>query len=295
MEQEKEPLAEGPFGLKESVLDLIIINVLALIAIAVVLTLPDGNILRVVFGIPFLLFLPGYAIVSMLWPKKDLGDLERIALSIGLSIATIIVIGFALNYTPWGISLVPILVACFGVVIVTSFLASYMRMRIVGNERFIFKFQLKALKLDFLKVDKITSILIAISIIIAGSVLVYVVLLPKQGDTYTEFYILDQNGTTSDYPKNLKKGENGSIKIGIVNHEGERTNYTVRINLINGTGAQNDTWNFSISIDIKEKYEQDFNFNITSNDTYRLEFLLYRGLEIDPYLELHLNDIIVRD
>lgn len=295
MEQEKEPLPEKQLGLKESFLDLIIINVLTVIAIVLVLALPDGNLLRIAFGIPFLLFIPGYAIVSVLWPKKDLGDLERISLSIGLSIATIIVIGLALNYTPWGISLVPILVACFAVVIITSLLASYLRMRIAGDERFIFKFQLKMLKLDFLKVDKITSILIVISLIVAGSVLVYVVLLPKQSDAYTEFYILDQNGTTSDYPKNLKTGEYGTIIIGIVNHENERTNYTIRINLRNNTGALNDTWNFSIEIDIEEKYEHNFNFNISSNDTYRLEFFMYREMEIEPYLELHLNDIIVRD
>ena len=43
------------------------------------------------------------------YPKKeDLGPLERLALSIGLSLALVPLLGLVLNYTPWGIRLNPI-------------------------------------------------------------------------------------------------------------------------------------------------------------------------------------------
>lgn len=46
------------------------------------------------------------------FPKEDeMEGIERIALSIGLSIAVVAIIGLVLNYTPWGIRLGPILVA----------------------------------------------------------------------------------------------------------------------------------------------------------------------------------------
>jgi len=68
--------------------------------------------LRIIVGFPLILFLPGYSLICALFPKKDeLNPIEKIALSIGLSIAIVVIIGLALNYTPWGIRLGPILLA----------------------------------------------------------------------------------------------------------------------------------------------------------------------------------------
>lgn len=65
---------------------------------------------RYVFGALAVLFLPGYALIEALYPKReDLDDLERLALSIGLSLALIPLVGLLLNYTPWGIRLDPII------------------------------------------------------------------------------------------------------------------------------------------------------------------------------------------
>jgi uncharacterized membrane protein len=56
--------------------------------------------------------LPGYTLIEALYPKKeDLSSLERLALSIGLSLALTPLVGLVLNYTPWGIRLKPILVS----------------------------------------------------------------------------------------------------------------------------------------------------------------------------------------
>ena len=56
-------------------------------------------------------FLPGYSLIAALFPRKDdLDGIERIALSFGLSIAITPLLGLALNYTPFGIRLLPILI-----------------------------------------------------------------------------------------------------------------------------------------------------------------------------------------
>lgn len=63
---------------------------------------------RYVLGAFYVLFLPGYAAVEALYPRGDeIGPLERLALSIGLSLAVVPLIGLALNYSPWGIRLEP--------------------------------------------------------------------------------------------------------------------------------------------------------------------------------------------
>jgi len=68
--------------------------------------------LRYILGSVFVLFLPGYMLIEALYPKpKDLETLERLALSIGLSLALVPLTGLLLNYTPWGIRLNPILIS----------------------------------------------------------------------------------------------------------------------------------------------------------------------------------------
>jgi hypothetical protein len=88
----------------------------ALVAVTLVVVFSvDTSVLlylRYVLGGVFVLFLPGFMLVSALYPRgEELDSLERIALSIGLSLAIVPLIGLALNYTPWGIRLEPIMVS----------------------------------------------------------------------------------------------------------------------------------------------------------------------------------------
>ena len=73
--------------------------------------IPGASILRLILGSIIVVFLPGYATIEALYPKEgELSSLERLALSIGLSLAIVPLIGLALNYTPWGIRLNPIII-----------------------------------------------------------------------------------------------------------------------------------------------------------------------------------------
>jgi hypothetical protein len=69
-------------------------------------------ILRWVLGSVFVLFIPGYVTVEALFPKgRELDSIERFALSVGLSLALVPLVGLLLNYTPWGIRLTPIVIS----------------------------------------------------------------------------------------------------------------------------------------------------------------------------------------
>jgi hypothetical protein len=63
---------------------------------------------RYVFGSVFVLFLPGYSLIRALFGSKELDSIERLALSIGLSLALVPMAGLLLNYTPWGIRTTPV-------------------------------------------------------------------------------------------------------------------------------------------------------------------------------------------
>jgi hypothetical protein len=63
---------------------------------------------RYLFGSLFVLFLPGYSFIKALFPLKEIDNIERAALSIGMSLAIVAINALVLNYTPWGISTTPI-------------------------------------------------------------------------------------------------------------------------------------------------------------------------------------------
>jgi uncharacterized membrane protein len=72
------------------------------------------------------LFLPGYAFIRALFPQKaqtatnteTMDNIERIALSIGMSLALTPIVGLILNYTPWGITLIPITLSLLALTVV---------------------------------------------------------------------------------------------------------------------------------------------------------------------------------
>ncbi len=64
---------------------------------------------RWIMGTIFVLYLPGYSLLHLLFPNgSDLDSLERFALNVGVSLALVPLIGLGLNLTPWGIRLIPI-------------------------------------------------------------------------------------------------------------------------------------------------------------------------------------------
>ncbi|MBC7090491.1 MAG: DUF1616 domain-containing protein [Nitrososphaeria archaeon] len=82
--------------------------------------------LRYVLGSLFVLFIPGYSLIEALYPREgDLTPLERLALSIGLSLALVPLVGLILNYTPWGIRLDPIVVSLSALTVSLTLTASY--------------------------------------------------------------------------------------------------------------------------------------------------------------------------
>lgn len=115
--------------------------VLATLLSALLAALTSGA-LRITFGLPFVLFFPGYTLLAALFPKRgDLSGVERIALSFGLSIAVSPLISLVLNYTPWGIRLYPILISITLFIIVTSAIGWYRQRTLPAADRLSINFK----------------------------------------------------------------------------------------------------------------------------------------------------------
>ena len=223
--------------------DLIIIDVLTLILILVITCFPV-TWLRIILGLPFLLFFPGYTIIAALFPRKEgLGGIERFTLSLGLSIAVVPLTGLILNYTPWGIKLYSILLSLSFFILAMSAIAWYKRRIYAPGDRFsvsfLYRQRLPGLKWrEMAGWDKVLSIVLAISILGAIGTLGYVIATPKVGEKFTEFYILGSEGKAANYPDKLVVGKEENVILGIANHEQETTSYRVEVWIVKGDAEE---------------------------------------------------------
>ena len=266
----------------------ILVTSLAMVPLAIFTSGP----LRIVLGLPFLLFFPGYVLVAALFPKKEsLSGIERVALSFGLSIAVVPLIGLILNYTPWGIRLYPILISVMSFIVAMSAIAWYRRGKLVLGERFSVSFRIKFPSWQGQgRLDRVLSVVLIVAIAGAIGTLAYVIATPKVGERFTEFYILGSQGKAENYTTNLTLGEKGEVILGIVNHEQEEMSYQVKA-MVNDTEGGVKIWlegengettlaaNNTIAVAAlanEEKWEREILFEpLQRGEGQKLEFLLF--------------------
>ena len=299
--------------------------------------------IRVVVGLAFVLFVPGYAFIAALFPEAgeppiadDAGDagleaeagglrdrgidgIERVALSFGLSIAIVPLIGLALNFTPFGIRLVPILASVSGFIVVATAVAAVRRRELPKEERFRVPYRewIAAGRSELFDpdstVDAALNVALVVAILLATSSVVYAVAVPPQGEQFTEFYVLgeDDDGelVAANYPEELVVGEPASLHVGIGNNEYETVEYTVVVQLQRVEGEGNETEvtdraelsRFSTTIAHNETWidERELAATAELDDAFvgeerRLTFLLYDGdvpaqpTRENAYRDLHL-------
>ena len=108
---------------------------------------------------------------------------------------------------------------------------------------------------------------------------------PSPSERFTEFYILGADGKAGNYPTNLTIGENGTVIIGVVNHENANTSYQLNVIYDNNILTQ-ETFNLKNN----EKKEISFSFSLNKTGTgQKLNFYLYKLPDTqNPYRTLEL-------
>jgi uncharacterized membrane protein len=274
----------------------IIIIFVIITSIFVLFPLLSTTYVRTILSLPMVLFLPGYTLVAALFPRKnDLDGIERLALSFGLSIV-VVPLCLGLNYTPWGIGLNPILITLDIFILIMC--AVTVKRRSVLPEREVFSVPFMAFYQSlhneiFLNhrstINKVLAVIMVISIVVSIIMLVYVIVTLKQGEKFTEFYLLGAGGMADDYPTKIISGESGTVIVGVVNHEYQVVNYSMEVFLDNESLELPDYWK-RITLGHSQTMEQNFTFLVyEEKEDMKLEFLLYKENNYtQPYRYLRL-------
>lgn len=84
--------------------DIYVVLTTAVVAIGLVFVVPPNDSSARILTLPLVLVLPGYALMAAAFPSRSLGILERLTLTLGLSLTMVILGGLLLNLTPFGLS-----------------------------------------------------------------------------------------------------------------------------------------------------------------------------------------------
>ena len=289
---------------QEFPLDLTIIVVwLAATILLIYLPIQNTTLLRLVLALPVILFIPGYCLIAALFPKNgDIGLIERIMLSIGVSIAIVPLIGLGLNFTPWGIRLDPIMIVLTLFTWVMVLIAHYQRAMLPSEERFRILFftisgemRQKFLPSEENRVDRFLNIILTLVILTAIITTIYVILVaPKEGERFTEFFILGENRTAADYPDLIIAGYNYPMYIGVGNYENRNMTYTIETwilrtefdNVTNTSSiiAMDPIDQLSVTLAHNATKVMPYNLSIMKTGYNRVEFLLFNESIPNPYV-----------
>jgi uncharacterized membrane protein len=83
--------------------DMIAVMAATIVIMLLTLTGALSGLWQLPFALPMVFLLPGYALLSAISPRHRFRRTEQVVLSIGLSIMLLILGGFLLNWTPWGL------------------------------------------------------------------------------------------------------------------------------------------------------------------------------------------------
>jgi uncharacterized membrane protein len=293
---EKEPVDSNYSAMFESEFprDLRLMIVLLATGIAAIyLPFLNATLLRYVLPLPVLLFIPGYCLIAAVFPNEDDIDLlARIVLSIGLSIAVVILLGLGLNFTPRGIQLDPVVLVVTTFTLVMILVANYRRALLPIEKRFtipIFKIAADiretALPSGENTVDHLLSIALTAVIIIAIITTAFVIFFPNNGERFSEFYVLSENHTSSDYPVQIVPGADYPLYIGIGNHEQRNVTYTIEtwilqteFNPVTNTShilTMDPVEEMTANLGHNESRIIPYNLSVRKSGYDRVEFLLF--------------------
>ncbi len=267
--------------------ELAIIDVLAVLLIIIIAFVPIG-VLRIILGLPFLLFFPGYTLIAALYPRATgIGNFERVALSFGFSIAVTGLMGLVLNYTPWGIGVYTVGVTLTVFIIAMSVIGWLRRRSLPPAERYVVTLTFDSSSWRSQNfAGRAISVILAVVILVAVGTLGYVIAAPQIGERYTEFYILGMEGKAKEYPGTLEVGQSEMVVAGIINREHAVTRYRLDVRI----GETVNTAVEKVVLDNDEKWEDTLTF-LPENLGYsqKVEFLLYNldNSDSDVYRQLH--------
>jgi len=267
--------------------DIVVAVGLTLATTLIALLAPSVGPARIGLSLAFVLFLPGYVFVAALYPRKgDLELVERLALSLGLSIAVVPLISLGLNYSPWGIRLNPTLAFVTLFIVLAAGVAAYRRLTLPSDEAMGIPLNLALPKWSRVRLaDRLLWPLLVLALVGLGVGTYFLASSSTGSEELTQFYVLGPSGKAEEYPRTVDVGDKFTLILGVVNHEGEEASYQVQAKMAGRLVVSLG----SLQLANNEKWERPLVLTATQpGSNLKLEFVLYKGDSDAPYRTLHL-------
>lgn len=276
--------------------------VVGFVAATAVVQLLGSPLLRRVLGLPFLLFVPGYVLVALLFPgasdaEQSIDDYrrrsaridwaERLALSVGISVALLPIVGLLI--APAGYSELTVVGGLAALVLLGVIGAAIRRSRLPPADRLRVPFPRSA-PVGLGSATGVANLVLVLGIVFAASSLAYAVAAPNEGETYSTLYIGTETESgelvASNYPSEFVVGEPQSLVVGVDNAEKRHVEYTVVVELqrVREEGdaltvvEEEELERFDLALDSGETWRRQHAIepNLVGTDL-RVQYLLYRG------------------
>jgi uncharacterized membrane protein len=270
-----------------AIADIAVVVGLTLATSLIVLLAPFVEPARIGLGLAFVLFLPGYVLIAALYPRKnDLDLAERLALSLGLSIVVVPLIGLGLDYSPWSISLNPILAFVTMFIVLAAGVATYRRLTLPSDEAAGIPVNLALPKWSRVRMaNRFLGLVLILALTGLGVGAYFLATSSTDSGEFTQFYVLGADGRAEGYPRTVDVGDKFTLTLGIVNQEGEESRYRVQATI----GGQPAVSLDSLQLANNEKWEGPLVLTATQpGRNLKVEFVLYKGDNGVPYRTLHL-------
>jgi uncharacterized membrane protein len=299
--------------------DLLLILLFSGLAAGGILSEISVTPIRVALALPLVLLVPGYAFISALFPEvpdedDGFGALERVVLSVALSLAIVALVAYAANFTPYGITLLPITVAVVAWTVLFSLLGLVRRARLDPADRYGIRagpslgvvpglftvqrrrpgdtrgpFEPENGRHLLLNVFLVFSLL---ALLVAGGYMAFAAPSLPDEQPHTEFYLLSENDegelTSTDLPTDLSAGETDPITVAIENHEGETQTYTTVVyqqevtlsedgRTVESVDGAEELDRFETTVESGETEQVSYDAGPTADGDVYVWFLLYHG------------------
>lgn len=223
--------------------------------------------IRILLGLPLVLFIPGYALVSALFPSRQgLDGTERVALGFGLSLALIPLIALGIEYSPWRLTVGPILGGLLISTVVFTVVAAYRRSRLSSASRFVVARPHPRIPppRTWDRTGQVAFGIIAISLLLLMAAGTVIIADRLQADSTTTLAIYNAEGKPESYPRQLTPNQPTTVIVEVTNREGNPEQYHLRITAaneeighVNGISvANNATWRQPVQITTPKEGDQ---------------------------------------
>jgi len=262
--------------------------VLCALVVSVCALVDRLDVVRVIAGVPLIVFFPGYLLISGLFAeRKAIGEIERLALSFGLSLAIVPLLVLTINYSPLRIDQ-PTIITVIAIYTLIGAVGVALRRAVVPPDE-VYQWSLRPLAGALFSSSRtLTALngLVALAAIGLAVVVVTNVTARRDQEHFTEFYLLNAEGNANDYPTLLPAAEPTLVTLVVANRENEPVSYRVEVRASDGERL----FQTEIRLRDEELWQNLIPLKVSGRDEQkRIEFLLYRDADQTPYRTLYLQ------